>query len=201
MEECLEQLPLQCTAASPQSSEEATKPPWVAPQLCALGVVAMDLPSVSAHVHAHNFRTCWSPSAWSSPVLVVHRWPHLSSRVLQAQLCGLQPLSTAGRTRSPEAPSLLTHLPPRMAMSSGGPSWCSHTPSHGRERRWLTGDRPGQALPLCRSGCDCAATVREACRESYSFSYASGTARLSLGFDLTTTGRTERLSDLMLYLN
>lgn len=119
VEECLGWLPLHCTAASPQSSEEATKPPQVARRTCgapaqlrAPGVVALDPRSVSAHVRGYDVRTCSSPSAQSSPVLVLHRWPRLSSTVPRARLCGLQPPPTAARTRSSAARSPIHARPP-----------------------------------------------------------------------------------------
>ena len=115
----LEQLPLCCMAASSQSSEEATKPTRVdhrtcrAPaQLRAPGVVALGPRSVSAHVHACDFRNCLSPSARSSLVLMLHRWPRLSSTVPRARLRGLQPPPTAARTRSSTAGSPVHAHPP-----------------------------------------------------------------------------------------
>lgn len=208
MEERSEQLPLHCMVVSPQGWEKVTHPLWAArrtgrapAQLCALGAAALAPRRVCTCV-CLGLWDVLDPLAQSSPVVVLRCWAHWSWAVAGAQLGGLQP----PRCSKDQVPC------------SRQPHPCFHTFSqHGhilqrpgavspgteaQQRAGLpTSHCPGQALWLCRSGCDCAATVGEACRESCSFSYASGTAPLPLCFHLTTTSRTKWLSDLIFYLN
>lgn len=159
-------------------------------------------PMACLHLCAHDFGVCSSPLAQSSLVVVLSCWKHQSWPVPGAQLGGLQP----PRCSKDQLPCSRQPHPCFHNFSQHGhilqrPGAVPSSTEPQQRAGLPTGHCPGQALWLCRSGCNCAAAIGEACRESCSFSYVSGTAPLPLCFHLTTTSRAKWLSDLIFYLN
>lgn len=142
MKECLEQLPLHWMAASPQSWEKATKPPWAdcrtwgAPaQLHALGAVALApwcVCTCYVLVTLGYAQAPWLRAPWWLFWAVDHI---RADQCLEHSWVGCSH-PAAARTRYPAAGSPIpaSTTSPSMATSSRGLVQCPQAPNHGREQ-------------------------------------------------------------------